>query len=61
MRIRDENNSDPGWKKGESGINIPDPAALDSGDFCFPQLLSLNRVAFPAFDFFLNLSVSYLS
>jgi hypothetical protein len=25
MRIRDGNNSDPGWKKFGSGINIPDP------------------------------------
>jgi hypothetical protein len=25
MRIRDGNNSDPGWKKVVSGLNIPDP------------------------------------
>jgi hypothetical protein len=25
MRIRDGNNSDPGWKKVGYGINIPDP------------------------------------
>jgi hypothetical protein len=25
LRIRDVRNSDPGWKKFGSGINIPDP------------------------------------
>ncbi len=29
MRIRDGNNSDPGWKKVGSGINIPDPQHCD--------------------------------
>ncbi len=31
MRVRDGNNSDPGWKKVGSGINIPDPQHWDPG------------------------------
>jgi hypothetical protein len=32
-RIRNEKNSDPGWKKFGSGINIPDPQHWDYGIF----------------------------
>ncbi len=31
MRIRDGDNSDPGWKKVGSGINIPDPQHCSRG------------------------------